>query len=101
MFLFSLRIAGRRKSGVSGMPAGLASAAAAAPYLRFRGERIMPALVNELEWPAISAGRATGTSRPRRTAQVAAHLLAWPLLVKAGLLSGFAVAATVQHLLEV
>lgn len=61
----------------------------------------MPALVNELEWPAIAAGRSAGTSRPRHTARIAAHLLAWPLLVKAGLLSGFALAAAVQHLLTV
>jgi hypothetical protein len=59
----------------------------------------MPALVNEMEWPAIAAGRLTGTSRPSRTARIAAHLLGWPLLVKAGLLSGFALAAAVQHLL--
>jgi hypothetical protein len=42
----------------------------------------MPALVKEVEWVAI-----------------AAHLLGWPLLVKVGLLTGFSLAAAVQHLL--
>lgn len=58
----------------------------------------MPALANELEWPAIAAGRSAGTSRPRRTARIAVHVLGWPLRVKIGLLSGFSLAAAVQHL---
>ena len=61
----------------------------------------MPALVDELEWPAMVAGRSTVTPRFGRTARMTAHLLAWPLLVKAGLLSGFALGAAVQHLLAV
>lgn len=62
----------------------------------------MPALVKKLDWPAIaSAGRLGGTPRLGRTARIAAHLLGWPILVKAGLLSGFALAATVQQLLAV
>ncbi len=62
---------------------------------------MMPALVNELEWPAISAGRSAGTRRPRRAARIAVHFLGWPLLVKIGLLSGFALSAAVQHMLAV
>lgn len=62
----------------------------------------MPALVKKPDWPAIAAaGRLGGTPQLARTARIAAHLLGWPLLVKVGLLSGFALAAGVQHLLSV
>lgn len=62
----------------------------------------MPALVNELKWPGIAAaGGSTGTQRLARTARILAHLFGWPLLVKAGLLTGFALAAAVQHQLAV
>lgn len=62
----------------------------------------MPALVNELEWPAIAAaGGRAGTPRLGRTARILAHLFGWPLLVKVGLLTGFALAAAVQHQLAV
>ena len=37
--------------------------------------------------------------RFRRARGIAAQLVAWPLLVKAGLLTGFALSASVQHLL--
>lgn len=58
----------------------------------------MPALVNEVERPAIAAA---GTPRFGRTARITAHLLGWPILVKGGLLTGFALAAAVQHQLAV
>jgi hypothetical protein len=62
----------------------------------------MPALVNRLGWPATAAiGGSPGTPRLRRNARITAHLLGWPLLVKTGLLSGFALTAAVQHLLAV
>ena len=61
----------------------------------------MAALVNELGWPAITARRPTVTPRLGRTARITAHLLGWPLLVKVGLLTGFAVAAAVQKLVSV
>lgn len=63
---------------------------------------MMPALVNELEWPGTAAaGRPTGPRRLGRTARIMAHLFGWPLLAKAGLLTGFALAAAVQHHLAV
>lgn len=62
----------------------------------------MPALVKKLEWPAIAAaGGLPGTPRLGRTARILAHLFGWPLLVKAGLLTGFALAAAVQHQLAI
>lgn len=61
----------------------------------------MPALAKELEWPAVAAGGLAGTPRLGRTARILAHLFGWPLLVKVGLLTGFALAAAVQHQLAV
>jgi hypothetical protein len=62
----------------------------------------MPAHVNRLGWPATAAsGGSPGTARLGRNARITAHLLGWPLLVKIGLLSGFAITAAVQHLLAV
>jgi hypothetical protein len=64
--------------------------------------RIMPALVKKLDWPAIAAaGRSGGTPQLGRIARIVAHVVGWPLLVKSGLLSGFALAAAVQHLVAV
>lgn len=62
----------------------------------------MAVLLKELRWPAITtAGSVAGTPRLRRTGRLTAHLLGWPLLVKGGLLTGFALAAAVQNLLSV
>ncbi|HYW17489.1 MAG TPA: hypothetical protein VE891_15230 [Allosphingosinicella sp.] len=62
----------------------------------------MPALVKEMDWRAIPAsGRSNGAPLLGRTARITAHLLGWPLLVKAGLLTGLAIASAVQHLLAV
>lgn len=62
----------------------------------------MAALSKEPGWPAIATpGSVAGTPLLRRTARLAAHLLGWPLLVKGGLLTGFALAAAVQHLLPI
>jgi hypothetical protein len=36
--------------------------------------------------------------RLRRAARIGAHVLGWPILVKTGLLTGFAVAAAARHL---
>ncbi|HEX8239494.1 MAG TPA: hypothetical protein VF574_07130 [Allosphingosinicella sp.] len=59
----------------------------------------MQAPVNIPGQPAIAAPRADSrTPRLGRAARMTAHLLGWPLLVKAGLLSGCALAAAVQHL---
>ena len=46
------------------------------------------------------AGLRAGRHEPglRRVARIAAQFAAWPILVKAGLLAGFALAASVQQL---
>ena len=60
----------------------------------------MAALVNKGRWPTSpAAGRLAGMPRLCRAGWIAAQVLGWPILVKAGLLTGFAVAASVQHLL--
>lgn len=59
----------------------------------------MSELVERLKWVTAAAGGSPGTPRLGRNARITAHLFGWPLLVKVGLLSGFALAAAVQHLL--
>ena len=60
----------------------------------------MPALVDELNWPANPAtAGVSGRPGARRAARLAGHLLGWPLLVKAGLLGGVGLAWAVRHLL--
>ena len=60
----------------------------------------MPALVSKMDWPPLApGGGATGTPRLGRAARITAHLLGWPLLVKLGLLLGFALTAAVQTVL--
>lgn len=62
----------------------------------------MAALLDDLAWPAVTtAGILTGTPRLGRTARITAHLVGWPLLLKVGLLTGFALAAAVRHLVSV
>ena len=62
----------------------------------------MAALMKNMEWPVIALlGKLEGTPGLRLAGRIAAHLLGWPLLVKAGLLTGFALSASVQHLLAI
>ena len=58
------------------------------------------ALVKKGRWRAIpAAGRPDRLPRLRRAGWIGAQIIGWPLLLKAGLLTGFALAASVQHLL--
>jgi hypothetical protein len=50
-----------------------------------------------MAWP----GGLDGAPRLRRVRRIAAHVVGWPVLAKAGLLTGFAIAASVRHLLIV
>lgn len=59
----------------------------------------MPALVSKMDWPPFAPGGSAGTPRLGRAARITAHLLGWPLLVKLGLLLGFALTAAVQTVL--
>ena len=66
------------------------------------GEQIMSALAEKERWGAISApNRRDGVPRRRRIAALAAQAVGWSLLVPAGLLTGFAIAASVQHVLAI
>lgn len=62
----------------------------------------MPTCVDQAEWPAVAwLDDLVGAPRLRRARRIAAHILGWPLLVQVGLLTGFAIAAFVRHLLFV